>query len=74
MTRQAVQAVQAVRVSGKHPIVHAASGAITEETKRLCQTLCGVALGEYSLINLSAPITCRRCLRLVWSKPTRKLL
>ncbi len=71
MTRQAVQAV---RVSGKHPIVHAASGAITEETKRLCQTLCGVELGEHSLINLSAPITCRRCVRLVQSSPQKSLL
>lgn len=71
MTRQVVQAV---RVSGKHPIVHAASGAITDETKRLCQTLCGVPLREHSLINLSEPIACRRCVRLVQSKPARKLL
>ncbi len=59
--------VQAVRVSDKLPIVHAASGKITEETKRLCQTLCGVPLWKYSLLNLNEPITCRRCLRLVES-------
>ncbi len=68
------QAVQAVRVSGKNPIVHAASGAISEETKRLCQTLCGIPLREHSLINLNKPITCQRCVRLVQSKPARKLL
>lgn len=56
---------QAVRVSEKHPIVHAASAAITEETKRLCQTLCGAHLWGYSLINLDEPITCSRCLRIL---------
>jgi hypothetical protein len=56
---------QAVRVSEKHPIVHAASSAITEETKRLCQTLCGAHLWAYSLIDLKEPITCSRCLRIL---------
>jgi len=52
---------QAVRVSDKHPIVHAARDTITEATN-YCRTLCGAHLKTYSLINLQEPITCARCL------------
>lgn len=64
MTRRAIQAV---RVSSRHPIVHAASAAITDETKPVCKALCGVHLSRYSLLKVDEPITCQRCVRMVES-------
>ena len=57
---------QHVRLSVHHPPVHLASTAITEENKTDSRaTLCGAGLGSGSLLGLSEPTTCERCLKIL---------
>ena len=56
-----LQRFQAVRLSPGHPTVHAARSAVTDATRAECQALCGTLLTDDSLIGLSSPVTCSRC-------------
>jgi len=54
---------QHVRLSPKHPRVHLASTAITEENKTDSRcTLCSAGLRPDTLLNVQEPATCIRCL------------